>query len=77
MSRLILAAAAVAAMLMSPALAKDYTAGSLKIDYDMGWATITSVTAADKLYQFFGGDSYFDAVAQYRDVFCTELHECA
>ena len=32
-------------------------AGSLKIDYDMGWATITSVTAADKLYQFFGGDS--------------------
>lgn len=30
---------------------------SLKIDYDMGWATITSVTAADKLYQFFGGDS--------------------
>lgn len=32
-------------------------AASLKIDYDMGWATITSVTAADKLYQFFGGDS--------------------
>lgn len=31
--------------------------GSLKIDYDMGWASITSVTAADKLYQFFGGDS--------------------
>lgn len=30
---------------------------SLKIDYDMGWATVTSVTAADKLYQFFGGDS--------------------
>src|SRR3546814_5608737 len=23
----------------------------------MGWATLTSVTAADKLYQFFGGDS--------------------
>src|SRR3546814_6791293 len=32
-------------------------AGSLKVDYDMGWATLTSVTAADKLYQFFGGDS--------------------
>lgn len=30
---------------------------SLKIDYDMGWATLTSVTAADKMYQFFGGDS--------------------
>lgn len=30
---------------------------SLTVEYDLGFAKLTSITAADKLYQFFGGDS--------------------
>jgi iron complex outermembrane receptor protein len=38
-------------------LREDLVAASMLIDYDFGFARLTSVTAADKLYQFFGGDS--------------------
>jgi iron complex outermembrane receptor protein len=38
-------------------LKEHLVSASLLIDYDLGFAKLTSVTAADKLYQFFGGDS--------------------
>jgi len=38
-------------------LKEDLVSASMLIDYDFGFAKLTSVTAADKLNQFFGGDS--------------------
>ena len=38
-------------------LNESLVSASMLIDYDFGFATLTSVTAADKLDQFFGGDS--------------------
>lgn len=38
-------------------LDEDLVAASLRVDYDLGFATLTSVSAFDDLYQFFGGDS--------------------
>ncbi len=38
-------------------LRENLISASMVIDYDFGFAKLTSVTAADKLYQFFGGDS--------------------
>jgi iron complex outermembrane receptor protein len=30
---------------------------TLKVDYDLGWATFTSISAANRLYEYFGSDS--------------------
>lgn len=38
-------------------LREDLIAASLRVEYDMGFARLTSVSAFDDLYQFFGGDS--------------------
>lgn len=36
---------------------EDLVDGVLKVDYDLGFATLTSITGASKFEQFFGGDS--------------------
>ena len=38
-------------------LDEDLVAASMRVDYDFGFAILTSVTAFDDLFQFFGGDS--------------------